>query len=191
MSAIVLNLKPFVDLSDDQFYQLCQNHRDLKFERTAQGELIIMTPVGGEGGNLEAELIGDLVFWNRRTQLGKVFSSSTGFKLPNGADRSPDAAWIEIERWNRLTPEQQKKFPPICPDFVIELRSVSDALEPLQQKMQEYIDNGLRLGWLINPQDRQVEIYRANRSKQILQNPTQIDGENVLPSFTFNVSILW
>jgi Uma2 family endonuclease len=191
MSAIVLNLKPFVDLSDDQFYQLCQNHRDLKFERTAQGELIIMTPVGGEGGSKEAELIGDLVFWNRRTQLGKVFSSSTGFKLQNGADRSPDAAWIEMGRWNRLTPEQQKKFPPICPDFVIELRSESDALEPLQQKMQEYIDNGLRLGWLINPQDRQVEIYRANQSKQVLQNPTQIDGEDVLPGFTFNVSILW
>ncbi|NJK50389.1 Uma2 family endonuclease [Candidatus Gracilibacteria bacterium] len=191
MSAIVLNLKPFVDLSEDQFYQLCQNHRELKFERTAQGELIIMTPVGGEGGSKEAELIGDLVFWNRRTQLGKVFSSSTGFRLPNGADRSPDAAWVEIERWDRLLSEQQKKFPPICPDFIIELRSESDALEPLQQKMQEYIDNGLRLGWLINPQDRQVEIYRINQSKQVLQNPTQIDGEDVLPGFIFNLSILW
>ena len=191
MSAIVLNLKPFVDLNDDQFYQLCQNHRELKFERTAQGELVIMTPVGGEGGNLEAELIGDLVFWNRRTQLGKVFSSSTGFKLPNGANRSPDAAWMEMGRWNQLTPEQQQKFPPICPDFVIELRSQSDALEPLQQKMQEYIDNGLRLGWLINPQDRQVEIYRINQPKQVLQNPMQIDGEDVLPGFVFNLFLLW
>ena len=191
MSAIVLNLKPFVDLNDDQFYQLCQNHREIKFERTAQGELVIMTPVGGEGGNLEAELIGDLVFWNRRTQLGKVFSSSTGFKLPNGANRSPDAAWMEMGRWNQLTPEQQQKFPPICPDFVIELRSQSDALEPLQQKMQEYIDNGLRLGWLINPQDRQVEIYRINQPKQVLQNPMQIDGEDVLPGFVFNLFLLW
>lgn len=134
MAPIILNLKPFVELSDDQFYELCQNHRDLKFERTAQGELVIVTPVGGEGGSREADLIGDLVYWNRQTQLGKVFSSSTCFKLPNGADRSPDAAWIVLERWNQLTSEQQKKFPPVCPDFVIELRSESDALESLQQK---------------------------------------------------------
>jgi Uma2 family endonuclease len=191
MSTIVLNLKPFVDLSDNQFYQLCQNHRDLKFERTAHGELLIMPPVGGEGGSREADLIGDLVFWNRRTQMGKVFSSSTCFKLPNGANRSPDAAWIAWERWNQLTLEQQQKFPPICPDFAIELRSQSDALEPLQQKMQEYIDNGLRLGWLINPQDRIVEIYRANQLKQVLQIPTQVDGEDVLPGFVFDLSILW
>jgi Uma2 family endonuclease len=191
MTSIVLNLKPFVELSDDQFYELCQNHRDLKFERTAQGELVIVAPVGGEGGSREADLIGDLVYWNRRTQLGKVFSSSTCFRLPNGGDRSPDAAWVNLERWNQLTPEQQKKFPPICPDFVIELRSESDALEPLQQKMQEYLSNGLRLGWLVNPQDRQVEIYRANQPKQILQDPKQIDGEDILPSFVFELAILW
>jgi len=137
MTAIVLNLKPFVELSDDQFYELCQNHQKLKFERTAQGELVIVAPVGGEGGSREADLIGDLVFWNRRAQLGKVFSSSTCFKLPNGANLSPDAAWVTWKQWNQLTPEQQKKFPPVCPDFVIELRSESDALEPLQQKMQE------------------------------------------------------
>ncbi|MEB3336497.1 MAG: Uma2 family endonuclease [Leptolyngbyaceae bacterium] len=163
MTPIVLNLNPFIELSDEQFYQLCRNHRDLKFERTAQGELVIVAPVGGEGGGREADLIGDLVYWNRQTQLGKVFSSSTCFKLPNGADRSPDAAWITLERWNQLSPEQQKRFPPICPDFVIELRSESDALEPLQQKMQEYIRGGARLGWLVNPQKRQVEIYRVNR----------------------------
>lgn len=191
MAAIVLNLKPFVELSDDQFYELCQNHRDLKFERTAQGELLIVAPVGGEAGSREADLIGDLVFWNRRTQLGKVFSSSTCFKLPNGADRSPDAAWISWERWNHLTSAQQKKFPPICPDFAIELRSQSDALEPLQQKMQEYIESGLRCCWLINPQDRQVEIYRAHQPKQVLQNPQQIDGEDVVPGFVFDLAILW
>jgi len=191
MAPIILNLKPFVELSDDQFYELCQNHRDLKFERTAQGELVIVTPVGGEGGSREADLIGDLVYWNRRTQLGKVFSSSTCFRLPNGADRSPDAAWIILERWNQLTPEQQKKFPPVCPDFVIELRSESDALELLQQKMQEYISNGLRLGWLVNPQDRQVEVYKANRVKRVLENPKQVDGEDVLPGFVFELSILW
>lgn len=191
MSTIVLNLKPFVDLSDEQFYQLCQNHLDLKFERTADGELLIVPPVGGEGGSREADLIGDLVFWNRRTQMGKVFSSSTCFKLPNGANRSPDAAWIAWGRWNQLILEQQQKFPPICPDFAIELRSQTDALEPLQQKMQEYIDNGLRLGWLINPQDRIVEIYRANQLPQVIQNPTQVDGEDVLPGFVFDLSILW
>ena len=123
--------------------------------------------------------------------MGKVFSSSTCFKLPNGSDRSPDAAWVAWERWNQLTLEQQKKFPPVCPDFIIELRSQSDALEPLQQKMQEYIDNGLRLGWLINPQDRQVEIYRPNQPHQVLQNPNRVDGEDVLPSFVFDLAILW
>lgn len=191
MTAIVLNLKPFVELSDDQFHELCQNHRDLNFERNAQGELLIVPPVGGEGGSREADLIGDLVFWNRCSKMGKVFSSSTCFKLPNGANRSPDAAWVAIERWNQLTLEQQKKFPPICPDFVIELRSENDAVEPLQQKMQEYINNGLRLGWLINTQEQQVEIYRAERPKQVLQNPAQIDGEEVLPSFVFDLSIFW
>lgn len=191
MAAIVLNLKPFVDLSDDQFYELCQNHRELKFERTADGELVIVAPVGGESGSREADLIGDLVYWNRRSQRGKVFSSSTCFKLPNGADRSPDAAWVELGRWNQLTPEQQKKFPPICPDFVIELRSESDGLEPLQQKMQEYLSSGLRLGWLINPQDRQVEIYRSQRSPQVLQNPYQLEGEDVLPGFVLQLSLIW
>lgn len=191
MAEIILNLKPFVELSDDQFYEMCQNHRDLKFERTAQGELVIVTPVGGESGSREADLIGDLVYWNRHTRLGKVFSSSTCFKLPNGADRSPDAAWISLERWTQLTPDQQKKFPPICPDFVIELRSESDALKPLQQKMQEYISNGLRLGWLIDPQDRQVEIYRDAQRKQVLQNPKQLDGEDVLPGFSVDASLLW
>jgi Uma2 family endonuclease len=189
MTPIVLN--PFVELSDEQFYQLCQDHRDLKFELTALGELVIVTPVGGERGSWEADLIGDLVYWNRQTQLGKVFSSSTCFKLPNGSLRSPDAAWVILERWNQLTPEQQKRFPPICPDFVIELRSESDALEPLQQKMQEYISSGVKLGWLINPQKRQVEIYRVNQDRQILENPKLLSGENVLPGFVFNLSTLW
>lgn len=189
--AIVLNLKPFVDFSDEQFYELCRIHRDLKFERTAQGELVIVTPIGGEGGSREADLIGELVYWNRRAGLGRVFSSSTGFRLPNGATRSPDAGWVRRERWQQLTPEQQKQFPPLCPDFAIELRSESDALEPLQQKMQEYLENGLRLGWLINPQDRQVEIYRANQPKQILDNPEQIGGEDVLPGFVLPLSLLW
>jgi Uma2 family endonuclease len=122
--------------------------------------------------------------------LGKVFSSSSCFKLPNGANRSPDAAWIAKENWDRLTTEQQQKFPPICPDFIIELRSLGDALVLLQQKMQEYVVNGLRLGWLVNPQDRQVDIYTANQTKQVCDRPQQIDGADVLPGFVLNLSSL-
>lgn len=134
---LTLNLDT-VHLTDEQFYQLCQNNQELKFERTPKGELIIMPPVGGESGNREAGLIADLVIWNSQTQLGYTFSSSTIFKLPNGADRSPDAAWIRRERWEALTPEQKLKFPPIAPDFVIELMSATDDLEMLRSKMQEY-----------------------------------------------------
>ena len=138
MSALKLNLNT-VNFTDEQFYQLCQKNNDLNFERTARGELIIMPPVGGESGNREADLIIDLGVWNRQTGLGYTFSSSTIFKLPNGGDRSPDVAWIKKERWQALTPEEKRKFPPIAPDFVIELRSATDDLKTLHQKMQEYI----------------------------------------------------
>jgi len=161
-NCLTLNLDN-VQLTDEQFYQLCQNNRELQFERTVTGELIIMSPVGGESGNREADLIIDLGIWNRQTQLGYTFSSSTIFKLPNGADRSPDAAWIRRERWEALTPEQRRKFPPIAQDFVIELRSATDDLETLRQKTQEYVNAGVKLGWLINPQQQQVEIYRLSQ----------------------------
>ena len=157
MNTIVLNLEPVVQLTEEQFYQLCMANRDLQLERNAKGELIIVPPVGGEGGSQEAGLITDVEIWNRQTQLGKVFSSSTIFHLPNGSDRSPDVAWVQLERWEALPPEQRRKFPPLMPDFVIELRSETDRLKPLQDKMQEYLDNGLRLGWLIDPQSRQEE----------------------------------
>jgi Uma2 family endonuclease len=175
-------------LSDEQFYHLCQNNRELKFERTAKGELIIMSPVGGESGNREADLIIDLGIWNRQTRLGYTFSSSTIFKLPNGADRSPDAAWIKCQRWEALTPEQRRKFPPIAPDFVIELRSATDDLEMLRAKMQEYMDAGVRLAWLINPQQQQVEIYRHKQDVEVRNIPTQLSGEDVLPGFSLNLS---
>ena len=188
MSAIHLSLEPLVQtLTHEQFYELCMANKDVAMERSATGELIIMPPVGGESGEREADFIIDLGIWNRQAKLGKVFSSSTVFKLPNGGDRSPDAAWIEIDRWNRLTPEQQKKFPPLCPDFVIELRSESDRLKPLQQKMQEYLASGLQLGWLINPQDRAVEIYRPDRDVEIVTLPTTLSGEDVLPGFILKV----
>ncbi|MEB3283398.1 MAG: Uma2 family endonuclease [Lyngbya sp.] len=187
MSSLTLNLDT-VQLTDEQFYQLCQNNRELNFERTAKGELIIMSPVGGDSGNREADLIIDLGIWNRQTNLGYTFSSSTVFKLPNGADRSPDAAWIERYRWEALTPEQRRKFPPIAPDFVIELRSATDNLEMLRDKMQEYMDAGVKLGWLINPQQQQVEIYRLGKEVEVRTLPTELSGENVLPEFSLNLS---
>ena len=164
MSAITVTLTPVIELSDDAFYEICQNNKDLRFERMAQGALIIMPPVGGESSSREASAISQLWVWNKQAKLGVVFSSSGGFKLPNGADRSPDAAWVKQARWDALTPEQRRKFPPIAPNFVIEVRSASDDLKTLQAKVREYIESGVELGWLINPQDRRVEIYRAGQS---------------------------
>lgn len=178
-------------LSDEQFYQLCMANPEQPLELTPQGVLIVMSPVGGESGKREASLIARLYAWNETTGLGEVFSSSTIFKLPLGGQRSPDVAWIELSRWNALTVEQKQKFPPIAPDFVIELRSPSDKLSDLQEKMQEYRDNGVRLGWLINPQDREVEIYREVREVEIMRSPTQISNEDVLPGFILNLNGIW
>lgn len=176
-----------VDLSDEQFYQLCIANPNLRVERTAEGGLILMPPVGGYSGNQELELGADLTLWNRTAKLGKVFSSSTIFKLPGGSNRSPDAAWVELSRWQALTPEQQQKFPPIAPDFVLELRSQTDVLATLQAKMQEYLDSGVRLGWLFNPQDQQVEIYRQGQIKEVRTLPAELSGEEVLPDFRLKV----
>ncbi|NJS09266.1 MAG: Uma2 family endonuclease [Microcoleus sp. CSU_2_2] len=189
MTTVTLNLDT-VELTDEQFYRLCQMNRDWQFERTAKGEIIIMSPVGGVSGNREASLIGLVWVWNQQTQLGRVFSSSTIFRLPNNGDRSPDAAWVSLARWAALTDEQREKFPPICPDFVIELRSRTEPLKPLQEKMQEYLNSGLRLGWLINPQDEQVEIYRANREVEIVQFPVNLSGEDVLPGFVLSLPMV-
>ena len=183
---IVLNVKN-VGLSDEQCYQLCQINENWQLEETAQGELLIMPPVGAISGNREAEFNADLVIWNRQTKLGKVFSSSTIFILPNGGKRSPDVAWITNERWQALTLEEQEKFPPLCPDFVIELRSRTDSLKQLQDKMQEYLDSGLPLGWLIDPQNQQVEIYRQDQPIEIVKLPTTLSGEQILPGFTFEL----
>jgi Uma2 family endonuclease len=187
MTAITLNLEPITQLTHEQFYELCMANKDVPMERSPSGELIIMTPLGGISGKKEADYITDLNIWNRKTGLGEVFSSSTIFNLPGGGDRSPDAAWIKLERWESLTLQQQEKFPPLCPDFIIELRSRTDRLKPLQQKMQEYLDSGLRLGWLINPQDQQVEIYRPGQVVEMLPYPVTLSGEDVLPGFTLTV----
>jgi Uma2 family endonuclease len=188
MAAVVLSLEN-VGLTDEQFERLCWANKDWQFERTAKGKFVIMPPGGGVSGNREADLITDLNLWNRQTGLGKVFSSSTIFRLPNGGDRAPDAAWVEGSRWDALTEEERESFPPICPDFVIELRSRTDALTPLREKMQEYLHSGLRLGWLINPQQQQVEIYRPNRNVEIVRFPVRLSGEAVLPGFVLDLPL--
>ncbi|MBN3897641.1 MAG: Uma2 family endonuclease [Nostoc sp.] len=191
MNALTVNLKPVLELTDEQFFQLCQANRDLRFERTATGELIIMPPTGGETGNRNAGLTAQLWIWNEQNKLGIAFDSSTGFKLPNGADRSPDASWLRLERWNVLTQEQQTKFIPLCPDFVVELLSPSDSLKVAQEKMREYIDNGVRLGWLINRKSRQVEIYRQGQEVEVLESPVTLSGEDILQGFILNIEAIW
>ncbi|MGK7960039.1 Uma2 family endonuclease [Crocosphaera sp.] len=186
-----LNLDAMGKLTDETFYQLCRNNPDIKFERNSKGEILIMSPTGGETGNINAELLIEFGFWNRQYKLGKLFDSSTCFKLPNGANRSPDIAWIKQERWDRLTPEEKTKFPPISPDFVLELLSPSDSLKDTQNKMKEYQDNGVKLGWLINRKNQQVEIYRLNQPKEILTSPNTLSGETILPNFTLNLQIIW
>ncbi|UBF27724.1 Uma2 family endonuclease [Kovacikia minuta CCNUW1] len=191
MTVLTLHLHPTLDLTDEQFYELCQNNRDLRLERNAQGELIIMAPVGGEGGYRSGRSTQQLFNWADTNDLGFAFDASTGFKLPNGADRSPDAAWVRRERWNTLTPEQKRRFPPLCPDFVIELRSETASLETLRAKMREYMENGARLGWLIDPKTRQVEVYRVGKPVEVLSNPETLSGENVLPEFTLNLKSIF
>ena len=185
---VILNIKN-VGLSDDQFYQLCQINEDWKLEQTAKDKLIILPLSSLITGNREAELNGNLMLWNRQTKLGKVFSSSTVFTLPNGGKRSPDVAWIANERWESLSIKEREKFAKICPDFVIELRSRTDSLSQLQEKMQEYLNSGLRLGWLIDPQNQQIEIYRQNQPVEIVSLPTTLSGENVLPGFILELVV--
>jgi Uma2 family endonuclease len=184
--ALTIDVSP-LRLTEVQFQALCSCNEALRFELTAQGELIVMSPVGGESGNREAGLNAKVWNWNEQTQLGKVFSSSTIFQLPNGAKRSPDVAWVAEERWLNLTPEQRKRFPPIAPDFVIELRSETDDLVTLQSKMQEYLENGVQLGWLLNPQDQQTEIYQIGAAVRVLDLPVQLSGEEVLPGLILEV----
>ncbi|MEA5598325.1 Uma2 family endonuclease [Rivularia sp. UHCC 0363] len=191
MQALTVDFKPIIDLTDEQFYQLCQTNQNLRFERNSTGEIIIMPPVGGESSNRNAGLTAQLWIWNQKYKLGITFDSSGGFKLANGADRSPDAAWVKLSRWNELTPEQQTKFLPLAPDFVIELLSPSDSLKTTQTKMKEYISNGVRLGWLINRKNSQVEIYRIGKEVEVLNNPNSLSGEDVLPGFMLDLQMIW
>jgi Uma2 family endonuclease len=191
MDAYAIDLSNVINFSDEQFYQLCRNNPDLRFERSALGDLIIMPPTGGDTGKCNVEISADFVFWNRRTRLGVCFDSSTCFKLPNGADRSPDVAWIRQARWDSLTAQEQAKFPPIAPDFVLELMSPTDTLSATQAKMQEYMTNGVQLGWLIDRKNQTVEIYQPEQPVAVLNTPIEISGADILPGFTLSTDILW
>ena len=188
MTSLTLELKSAdIELNDKQFYRLCQANRDLRLERTAEGRLIIMPPTGWETGNRNFRIAQQLGNWADADGTGIGFDSSTGFRLPNGAVRSPDAAWVKRARLEALNPKPEE-FLPLCPDFVIELRSASDALPMLQEKMREYLSNGLRFGWLIDLQGRQVEIYRSDRAVEVVAAPMQLSAEPVLPGFSLDLT---
>jgi Uma2 family endonuclease len=191
MTAFTFDLSSVVSLTDEQFDHLCAANPEVKFERTSTGELVIMSPTGGETGRKNATLIARFVIWNEQESLGVVFDSSTCFRLPGGGDRSPDVAWVEKSRWDVLTPEQQRKFPPICPDFVLELLSPTDNITTTRKKMQEYLSSGIRLGWLIDAEQKQVEIYRPGQAVEVPLTPTELSGESVLPGFTLKLDWLW
>ena len=191
MTAFNLDLSAVVELTDDQFFQLCLANRELKFERNTTGELVIMPPTGGETGNRNGRLTQQLFNWADQNEAGIAFDSSTGFKLPNGADRSPDAAWIQQERWDALTSEQKEQFVPLCPDFVVEILSPSDRLTLAQAKMQEYLENGTQLGWLINRKSKQVEIYRPGQTVEVLSAPDRLSGDPVLTGFRLTLQRIW
>ena len=179
-------------VTPEQFAALAASNRKLHLERTARGELILNPPTGWETGERNSHISGELYLWWRNAgEPGKIFDSSTGFVLPNSANFAPDASWVSQERWEALTEEQKGTFANICPDFVVELRSHSDTLKSLREKMQEYLDNGARLGWLIDPKNRTVEVYRVGLDVEIISNPTELSGEDVLPGFVLNLRRVW
>ena len=189
--AFTLQLRPAIELTDEQFIEICQLNRDLRFERTSGGELEIMSPVFSKTGAINFRLALFIGNWAIKDETGVAFDSSTGFKLPNHAIRSPDVSWIRKDRLAQLTPAQKQKFWQICPDFVIELRSSSDSLRKLQNKMKEYIKNGAQLGWLIDPEERQVFVYRPSQTAEHLKNPTTLSGEPLLPGFALDLKDVW
>ncbi len=190
-NVIVLQMSPVVSMSEDSFFDFCQLNSHLRIERTSTGKLIIMSPAGSETGNRNAKLMQQLANWTDQDGTGIEFDSSAGFILPNGATRSPDGSWIKLTRWNALSEAQKAKFAPICPDFVVEIRSPSDSLKALQDKMQEYIENGASLVWLIDRQNRQVYIYRPNSDVECLDNPATVSGDSVLPGFNLDLEKIW
>lgn len=192
LEPLVINLRPLVKrMSDERFFEFCVANSDLRIERKANGEIVIMPPEGGSSGGRNSTINAELNLWSRQNSTGIAFTSSTGFRLPNGATYSPDAAWVRRSRLNELTQRDKERFPPLCPDFVIELRSITDRLRPLQLKMVEYMDNGARLGWLIDPSDRSVYVYRPDRPAEHLINVIALSGEPELPGFTLDLTLVW
>jgi Uma2 family endonuclease len=188
---LTVNLPAFAPMNHEQFYEFCLANRDLRIERTTSGDVVIMSPAFSDTGNRNFNLAAQLWNWTEQDGTGIGFDSSAGFTLPNGATRSPDASWIKLERWNALTAEQKASFAPICPDFVIELRSSSDALTSLQDKMQEYLANGALLGWLIDRKNRTVHIYRPSQEPETLANPETVSGDPELLGFALQMSKIW
>ena len=188
---MVLKMQPEIIMNDDQFFDFCQLNRDLNIERDQLGDLLIMSPTGSETDERNFNLIVQLGIWTKKDGTGVGFGSSGGFTLPNGAVRSPDAAWIKKERWEAIPVEQRKKFAPICPDFVVELRSETDSLKTLQEKMEEYIENGVKLGWLIDRKQGKVFIYRSGQVMAELDHPQTLNGEDILPGFVLDLREIW
>lgn len=186
-----MRIRPAVPFSDDALAEFCGANRDLRIERTSEGDLIIMPPTGAETGRRNLRLSIRLGAWAERDGAGVGFDSSTGFILPNRAERSPGFAWVRKERWDALTPAQREKFAPLCPDFVMELKSPSEDLRELQAKMAEYIENGASLGWLIDPETRRVHVYRPAMPAEILEQPASIAGEPILPGFVLDLTEIW
>lgn len=190
-TGFVIHLRPGLEMTDEQFFLLCQINHGLRFERTAQGDLIVMPPTGGATGNRNQEITRQLGNWTKADGVGAAFDSSTGFKLPNGADRSPDAAWVRRDRLAALTHEQKEKFLPLCPDFVIELRSPTDKLVTVQAKMDEYMANGAQLGWLLDPATRRVYVYRPGANVEVLEQVAAVAGAPELAGFTLDLREIW
>jgi Uma2 family endonuclease len=189
--ALVLHLGPALAVDDQQFAALVRQNPDLRFERTAEGDVLVMPPTGGVTGNRNAGITAQLWDWATRDGTGASCDSSTGFTLPNGAIRSPEAAWVSNERLRALTPEQKERFLPLCPDFVIELRSPSDSLAATQAKLEEYLANGARLGWLLDIPNRQAYVYRPGASVERLDEPDALSAEPELPGFTLTLGLIW
>jgi len=188
---LTVNFPAIASMTQAQFYEFCQANRDLRIERTALGDVIIMPPAFSDTGNRNLKIAQQLANWADQDGTGETFDSSTGFTLPNGATRSPDASWIRSDRWNALTDEQKASFAPICPDLVIELRSSSDSISRLQAKMQEYIDNGAKLGWLVDRKQQTVQIYRPQQTPEVLNRPETVKGDPELPGFGLRMAKIW
>lgn len=188
---LMVSLPAIAPMTREEFYAFCQANRDLRIERTATGEVVIMPPAFSDTGNRNFNVAVRLGVWAEQDGTGLGFDSSAGFTLPNGATRSPDAAWIRMERWNALSEAEKASFAPICPDFVIELCSASDTLSGLQAKMQEYMENGVLLGWVIDRQHRTVYVYRPQQELQVRHSPEQVSGEPELPGFSLPLAKIW